>query len=49
VNIIELHNIQRSYVNGSQSLQVLKNINLQIASGEMVAIIGPRAQANPRY
>ena len=41
MNIIELHNIQRSYVNGSQSLQVLKNINLQIASGEMVAIIGP--------
>ena len=40
MNIIELHNIQRSYVNGSQS-QVLKNINLQIASGEMVAIIGP--------
>jgi len=41
VNIIELKNIQRSYVNGSQSLHVLKDINLSIASGELVAIIGP--------
>jgi len=41
VSLIELKNIQRSYVNGSESLHVLKDINLQIASGEMVAIIGP--------
>lgn len=41
MSLIELKNIQRSYVNGSESLHVLKDINLQIASGEMVAIIGP--------
>ncbi|MDF7658955.1 MacB family efflux pump subunit [Erwiniaceae bacterium L1_54_6] len=41
MNIIELKNITRAYLFGSQSLSVLKDINLSIASGEMVAIIGP--------
>lgn len=37
---IELKNINRIYTNRTQPLTVLKNINLSIATGEMVAIMG---------
>lgn len=39
-NIIELKGISRTYGNGGQALTVLKNVDLTIAAGEMVAIIG---------
>ena len=39
--LISLKNICRSYRNGEQELQVLKNINLEIDEGEFVAIMGP--------
>ena len=39
-NIIELKGISRIYTNGDQTLTVLKNINLTITAGELVAIIG---------
>ncbi|RSJ69795.1 Macrolide export ATP-binding/permease protein MacB [Streptococcus oralis] len=39
--LISLKNICRSYRNGEQELQVLKNINLEIGEGEFVAIMGP--------
>ncbi|CNH07612.1 putative ABC transporter ATP-binding protein [Yersinia thracica] len=39
-NIIELKGISRTYTHGDQALTVLKNINLTIAAGEWVAIIG---------
>ncbi|MEE3662312.1 MacB family efflux pump subunit [Brenneria sp. g21c3] len=39
-SIIELHNVSRTYANGGQQSKVLKKINLVIAPGEMVAIIG---------
>ena len=39
--LISLKNICRSYRNGEQQLQVLKNINLEIGEGEFVAIMGP--------
>ena len=39
--LIRLKNICRSYRNGEQELQVLKNINLEIGEGEFVAIMGP--------
>lgn len=38
--MIKLHNIQKSYKLGKNSLHVLKGINLQIKKGEMVAIMG---------
>ena len=38
--LISLKNICRSYRNGDQELQVLKNINLEIEQGEFVSIIG---------
>lgn len=39
-NIIELKGISRTYTNSTQPLTVLKDINLTIAAGELVAIIG---------
>jgi macrolide transport system ATP-binding/permease protein len=39
-NHIELKNVCRAYINGAQSVTVLKDINLTIASGEIVAIVG---------
>jgi putative ABC transport system ATP-binding protein len=38
--MIELHDIHKSYVMGSNSLHVLKGINLEIDKGEMVSIMG---------
>jgi len=39
-NLIELNNISRTYTNSAQPLTVLKDVNLTIAAGEIVAIIG---------
>jgi len=39
-NIIELKNISRTYSTNGQVLSVLKAVNLNIAAGELVAIIG---------
>ena len=39
--LISLKNICRSYRNGDQELQVLKNINLEVQEGEFVAIKCP--------
>lgn len=39
--VLRLKNVSRTYVMGGESLQVLKNINVTIYSGELVAIVGP--------
>ncbi|AUX94323.1 MacB family efflux pump subunit [Mixta gaviniae] len=38
--LLELHHICRSFQNGEQQVQVLRDINLAIDSGEFVAIVG---------
>jgi putative ABC transport system ATP-binding protein len=38
--MIELNNIQKSYIVGDNKLQVLKGIDLKIHEGEMVSIMG---------
>ena len=38
--LLLLDNVSREFINGEQTVQVLKNINLTICSGEMVAIVG---------
>ena len=39
--LIDLSGINKSYRNGDQELQVLKNINLQVEEGAFLAIMGP--------
>lgn len=39
--MIKLTNINKEYVNGKLKVSVLKNISLEIAAGEFVAIMGP--------
>ncbi|WP_337269920.1 MacB family efflux pump subunit [Oryzifoliimicrobium ureilyticus] len=39
--IIELRDLRREYRSGDRTIAVLQDINLTIASGEMVAIVGP--------
>ena len=38
--MIELQSITKSYTTGSQSLQVLKGVDIQVSAGELVAIMG---------
>ncbi|MFA6252316.1 MAG: ABC transporter ATP-binding protein [Candidatus Paceibacterota bacterium] len=39
--MIECKNIVKSYINGGEEVQVLKNLNFSISDGEFVAITGP--------
>lgn len=39
--MIDLRNINKYYSSADESLHVLKDINVQVAAGEMVAIMGP--------
>ena len=47
--LISLKNICRSYRNGDQELQVLKNINLEVNEGEFVAIMGPSGSGKSTF
>jgi putative ABC transport system ATP-binding protein len=38
--MIQISNLHKSYVMGSNSLHVLKGLNLEIESGEFVSIMG---------
>tara|TARA_B100000989_G_scaffold174449_1_gene130812 strand:- start:30148 stop:30822 length:675 start_codon:yes stop_codon:yes gene_type:complete len=38
--MIVLNGVTKSYLTGSQSLQVLKGVDLQVSAGELVAIMG---------
>lgn len=40
-NILSLKNICKSFCQGQQKLDVLRNVDFEIASGEIVALIGP--------
>lgn len=39
--LIDLKNVSKSYRNGDQELQVLKDVHLEVEEGEFVAIMGP--------
>lgn len=39
--LIDLKNVSKSYRNGDQEFQVLKNVHLEVEEGEFVAIMGP--------
>ena len=38
--ILELKNINKDYRQGRSTIEVLKNVNLQIIKNQMVAIVG---------
>ena len=40
-SLIKIEHIFKSYRNGDQELEVLKDINLEVAEGEFLAIMGP--------
>lgn len=39
--LVNLENVNKSYKMGGQKLEVLKNINLNVYEGEMLAVVGP--------
>ncbi|WP_060204158.1 ABC transporter ATP-binding protein [Sporosarcina koreensis] len=39
--MIEVSNLQKEFLNGQESTQVLKGVNLNIEEGEFIAIMGP--------
>lgn len=41
MNVIEVTNMNRSFVNGREVAHVLKDINLSVKAGEFVSIMGP--------
>ena len=41
MTLLKVENIYKNYLMGKSKVEVLKDINLEIAEGEIVAIIGP--------
>lgn len=41
IHMIKVSNLQKEFLNGQESTQVLKGVNLHIEEGEFVAIMGP--------
>jgi lipoprotein-releasing system ATP-binding protein len=37
---VDIHGLRKSYEHGGRTIEVLKGINLQIGSGEMIAVVG---------
>ena len=40
-NILEVKNLCKTYIVNKRQNNVLKNVNLHVAEGEMVAVMGP--------
>jgi putative ABC transport system ATP-binding protein len=42
--LLQLHDVSKSYRRGSQDLRVLRGANLQVGAGEVVCVLGSRGQ-----
>jgi lipoprotein-releasing system ATP-binding protein len=40
-NILQIKNVSKSFLQANQNIEVLKNINLEVNSGEVIALTGP--------
>ena len=47
--VIELNNVSYDYKNESGKIEIFKNINLNIFSGEMVALLGPSGSGKTTF
>ena len=48
MTILKLTDICKDYMQGKQSVRVLKHINLTVEQGDYLAIMAPPAPARPR-
>lgn len=47
-SVLRLTGVERTYGQGETSLSILRKADFELKSGEMVALVAPRAPANPR-
>lgn len=40
-NILQIKNVSKTFLQANQNIEVLKNINLEVNSGEVIALTGP--------
>ncbi|MFD2440510.1 hypothetical protein ACFSS8_11310 [Paracoccus kondratievae] len=46
---VKVRGLSKSYALNRSSLSVLRNLDLDVNGGEILAIVGPRAAARPRF
>ena len=48
-NLIEIKNISKNFKNNNSNINVLKNINLNLQSGKLVALMGPSGSGKSTF